>query len=76
MNVFYAAHRTGDQDAAAAALRSFDESAARLPANDPLVTEMGELKEALGSVPARRNGHAWTCADAETTSATSLGWAS
>ncbi len=48
MNVFYAAHRTGDKDAAAAALRSFDESAARLPANDPVVIEMSELKEALG----------------------------
>jgi CubicO group peptidase (beta-lactamase class C family) len=48
MNVFYAAHRTGDRDAAAAALRSFDESSARLPANDPVGIEMGELKEALG----------------------------
>jgi CubicO group peptidase (beta-lactamase class C family) len=48
MNVFYAAHRTGDKDAAAAAVRSFDESAARLPANDPVVLEMSELKEALG----------------------------
>ncbi len=48
MNVFYAAHRTGDREAAAAALRSFDESAARLPAGDPVVIEMGELKEALG----------------------------
>ena len=48
MNVFYAAHRTGDRDAAAAALRSFDESAARLPADDPVVIEMGELKAALG----------------------------
>ncbi len=48
MNVFYAAHRTGDQAAAAAALRSFDESATRLPANDPAATEMSELKEALG----------------------------
>ncbi len=48
MNVFYAAHRTGDRDAAAAALRSFDESAAGLPADDPVVIEMGELKEALG----------------------------
>jgi hypothetical protein len=44
MNVFYAAHRTGDRDAAAA-LRSFDESAARIPASDPIVIEMGELKE-------------------------------
>ena len=53
MNVFYAAHRTGDQAAAAAVLRSFDQSAARLPANDPVVTEMSELKEALGlGVPA------------------------
>ncbi len=52
MNVFYAAHRTGDHDVAAAALRSFDESAARLPANDPVVTEMGELKQALGLVGA------------------------
>ena len=48
MNVFYAAHRTGDRDAAAAALRSFDESAARLPADDPVVIEMAELKAALG----------------------------
>jgi CubicO group peptidase (beta-lactamase class C family) len=48
MNIFYAAHRTGDKNAAAAALRSFDESAARVPANDPVVIEMGELKEALG----------------------------
>jgi CubicO group peptidase (beta-lactamase class C family) len=48
MNVFYAAHRTGDQVVAAAALRSFDESAARLLANDPVLTEMGELKQALG----------------------------
>jgi Beta-lactamase len=48
MNVFYAAHRTGDKAAAAAALRAFDESAAQLPANDPVVIEMGELKQALG----------------------------
>jgi len=48
MNVFYAAHRTGEREAAAAALRSFDESAARLPASDPVVIEMGELKAALG----------------------------
>jgi CubicO group peptidase (beta-lactamase class C family) len=48
MNVFYAAHRTGDQAAASAALRSFDESAKRLPANDPVLVEMAELKQALG----------------------------
>jgi CubicO group peptidase (beta-lactamase class C family) len=48
MNIFYAAHRSGDKNAAAAAMRSFNESAARLPANDPVVIEMGELKEALG----------------------------
>ena len=41
-------HRTGDHAAAAAAIRSFDETAVRLPANDPVVTEMGELKQALG----------------------------
>ncbi len=52
MNVFYAAHRTGDRDGAAAALRSFDESAARLPADDPVVNEMNELKAALGLGPA------------------------
>jgi CubicO group peptidase (beta-lactamase class C family) len=72
MNVFYAAHRTGDRDAAAAALRSFDESAARLPANDPVVIEMGELKEALGlggavapqaaAAPPEGDGF-WQCAD-------------
>ena len=48
MNALYAAHRTGDNDAADAALRSFDESAARLPADDPVVIEMNELKAALG----------------------------
>jgi CubicO group peptidase (beta-lactamase class C family) len=48
MNVFYAAHRTGDKEAAAAAIRSFDDSAARLPANDPVLIEMAELKQALG----------------------------
>jgi CubicO group peptidase (beta-lactamase class C family) len=48
MNVFYAAHRTGDQGAASAALQSFDESAKRLPANDPVLVEMAELKQALG----------------------------
>ena len=48
MNVLYAAHRTGDHAAAAAAIRSFDETAARLPANDPVITEMNELKQALG----------------------------
>ena len=48
MNVFYAAHRTGEKDVAAGALRSFDEAAARLPASDPVVIEMGELKAALG----------------------------
>ncbi len=45
MDVYYAASRTGVQDAAAA-LRSVDESVARLPAGDPAVIEMGELKEA------------------------------
>jgi CubicO group peptidase (beta-lactamase class C family) len=48
MNVFFAAHRTGDRDAAAAALRSFDESAARLAADDSTVMEMAELKATLG----------------------------
>jgi CubicO group peptidase (beta-lactamase class C family) len=48
MNIFYAAHRTGDQEAAAAAIRAFDESAARLPASDPVLVEMAELKQALG----------------------------
>jgi hypothetical protein len=48
MSGFYAAHRTGDRDAAATALRSFDESAARFPADDPVVIEMSELKAALG----------------------------
>lgn len=42
MNVFFAAHRTGDQAAVTSALRSFDESATRLPANDPVLLEMGE----------------------------------
>jgi hypothetical protein len=31
LNVFYAAHRSGDKSAASAALRSFDESATKLP---------------------------------------------
>ena len=54
MNVFYSeAHRTGEKDAAAAALRSFDDAAKRLPGNDPVVIEMGELKEALGLGGAR-----------------------
>jgi CubicO group peptidase (beta-lactamase class C family) len=48
LNVFYAAHRTGDKAAAAAAVRSFDEAAARLPADDPVLIEMIELKQALG----------------------------
>ena len=50
MNVFYAAHRTGDREAAAAAIRSFDESAVRLPANAPVLSEMAELKQAWASV--------------------------
>ena len=48
MNVFYAAHRSGDKSAASEALRSFDESAAKLPQSDPVKIEMTELKEALG----------------------------
>jgi hypothetical protein len=48
MNVFYAAHRNNDRDAAAVALRSFDESAAKLRGDDPVVIEMAELKKALG----------------------------
>ncbi len=72
MNVFYAAHRTGDREAAAAALRSFDEAAARLPADDPVVLEMSELKAALGlggavaprAVPAPPEGDGfWQSAD-------------
>jgi hypothetical protein len=48
MNVFYAAHRSGDKVAAAAACKAFETPAARLPRNDPVVMEMAELKAALG----------------------------
>ena len=58
MNIFYAAHRTGDREAAAAAPRSFDESAARLPADDPIVIEMGELKARWAWAAPSRPGRA------------------